>query len=75
LRGGLDRVPGCAEGRGVGQVELADLLDGHGVEQGGGVDVDAFGGFGASGADELSAEELARSGVAGDADGVVAAPG
>jgi hypothetical protein len=45
------------------------------VEQGGGVDVDAFGGFGASGADELSAEELARSGVAGDADGVVAAPG
>lgn len=43
LRGDLYCVPGRSQGRGVGQVELTEGIDGHRVEQGGGVGVDAFG--------------------------------
>ena len=57
LCGDLGCVPGGSEGRSVGQVEVADAVDGHRVEQCGGVDVDAFGDFGAAVSDELSAEE------------------
>ena len=68
LGGDLDGVPGGSEGRGVGEVELAEVLDAHAVEQGGGEGVDALGGLGGAGADELGAEQGAV-GVAGDADG------
>src|SRR5579875_2664305 len=69
LCGHLHGVPGGAEWRGVGQVELADLIDAHPVEQGGGVGVDALGSLGAARADELRAEQRAGVGVTGDADG------
>ena len=68
LGGHLGGVPGRAEWRGVGQVEFAEAVDGHLVEEGGGVGVDAFGDFGAAVADELGAEETTGVLVAGDAD-------
>jgi hypothetical protein len=49
----------------VGAVQFAESVDGHVVEKGCGVGVDAFGGFGAAGADQLSAEEFAGLLVAG----------
>ena len=64
----LGGVPGRPERRGVGQVELAEAVDGHFVEEGGGVGVDAFGDFGAAVSDELGAEKAAAVLVAGDAD-------
>ena len=48
---------GLPERRGVGQVEVADGVDGHVVEDGGGGDVDAFGDFGVPVAEQLDAEE------------------
>ena len=51
----LARRPRGSRGVGAGEVELADLFDGHSMVQGGGIGVDAFGGFGAAGADELGA--------------------
>ena len=66
LGGSLDCVPGCAEGRGVGQVELAHGVDGHVVVYGGGKDVYPFGDLGPKPADELGAEQYARGGVPGD---------
>jgi AcrR family transcriptional regulator len=42
----LDCVPGAAERRGVGQVQVADCVDGHVVEDGGGGDVDPLGDLG-----------------------------
>jgi hypothetical protein len=42
----LDSVPGGAERRGVGQVEVAHLVDGHAVKDRGGGDVDPLGDLG-----------------------------
>jgi hypothetical protein len=53
---------------GVGQVEVADLVDGHPVVQGGGVDVDAFGDSGVRVSDQLRAEQSTGRRVAGDGD-------
>jgi hypothetical protein len=44
--GELDGVPGAPERRGVAEVQVAEALDGHVVEHGGGGDVDAFGDLG-----------------------------
>jgi hypothetical protein len=62
----LDGVPGAAQRRGVGQVEVADGVGGHAVEDGGGGDVDAFGDFGVPVAEQLDAEEPAGGLVAGE---------
>jgi hypothetical protein len=64
----LNGIPWRPEGWRVGEVEFAEFGDGHVVEEGGGVGVDAFGGSGSACADELSTEELAAVPVAGDAD-------
>src|SRR3984957_16439313 len=65
LGAGLDGVPGGAEGRGVGQVEVADPVDDHAVVDGGSGDVDALGDLGVLVAEELDAEESAGALVAG----------
>src|ERR1035438_3042111 len=62
----LDGVPGAAEGWGVGQVEVAEAVDGHGVEDGGGGDVDAFGDLGVPVPEQLDPEEPAGGAVAGE---------
>src|SRR5258705_11730922 len=67
LGAGLDGGPGGAERRGVGQVEVADLIDGHAVEDRGGGDVDALGDFGVLVPEQLDAEEPAGGAVAGEA--------
>ena len=67
LGGHLDGVPGAAERWGVAQVQLAEPLDGHVVEQGGGRDVDALGHLGAMVAQQLSAAQAPAGAVAGDA--------
>src|SRR5450756_2503071 len=61
----LDRVPRAAQGRGVGQVEVADLIDGHAVEDRGGGDVDPLGDLRVLVAEQLDAEEAAGGPVAG----------
>jgi hypothetical protein len=53
---------------GVGQVEVVQAVDGHGVIERGGVGIDAFGDLGAAVSDELGAEEFSAALVAGDAD-------
>ena len=52
---------------GVAQVQVAEALHGHVVEQGGGRDVDALGDLGAVMAQQLGAEQPPRLPVAGDA--------
>ena len=61
------RPTGPERGR-VGEVEVADLVDGEAGEQRGRVGVDAFGSLGAESADQLSAQQKSGVGVAGDAD-------
>jgi hypothetical protein len=51
----------------VGQVEVADRVDGHVVEDGGGGDVDAFGDLGVPMAEQLHAEQAPTGAVAGEA--------
>ena len=75
LGGHLDGVPGAAQRRGVGQVQVADRLDGHAVVDGGGGDVDALGDLGVLVAEQLHAEQPPGGAVAGDADGDAAAAG
>src|SRR2546428_10267969 len=48
----LDRFPGVVQPWGAGRVEVADGLDGHGVEGGGGGDVDLLDDLGAEAAGE-----------------------
>ena len=55
----LDGVPGRAERRCVGEVEVGDRVDGHVVVDRGGGHVDAFGDLAAEVADELDAEQPA----------------
>lgn len=68
LRGRLHGVPGAAQRRGVGQVEVSEGVDSHAVVQGAGVDVHAGGDCGVAVADELGAEQLSAALVAGDRD-------
>ena len=68
LGGHLHGIPGRAERWRVRQVEFGHAVDGHVVEESGGVGIDPFGRLGAFGADQLGAEQLAGDGVAGDAD-------
>jgi peroxiredoxin len=63
----LDGVVGRTEGRGVGEVQVGDVLDLAAVEDRGCEDVYALGDLGCQMADELGAEEFAGDGVAGDA--------
>ena len=63
LGGDLDGIPRGSERRRVGQVEVGDLLDGEPAEKGGGVGVDAFGGFGAEPANQLRAEQQTGLGL------------
>ena len=53
----LDRFPGAAQRRGVGQVQVADRVDGHVVEDRGGGDVDALGDLGVPVPEQLQAEQ------------------
>jgi hypothetical protein len=46
LGAGLDGIPAAAERRGVGQVLVAEPVDGHGVENRGRGDVDPLGDLG-----------------------------
>src|SRR6266851_4795753 len=62
----LDRFPGTAEGRGIGQVEVADGIDGHTVKDGGRGDVDPLGDLGVAVAEELDAEQPPGTAVAGE---------
>src|ERR1019366_4575929 len=71
----LDGFPGAAEGWGVGQVQVADRVDGHGVEDGGGGDVDALGDLGVPVPEQLHAQEAAGGAVAGEAHGDAVAAG
>src|SRR6202020_2576087 len=71
----LDGVPGAAERRGGGQVEGAEAVDGHGVVDGGGGDVDALGDLGVAVAEQLHAEQPPGGLVAGDAHGDAVAAG
>jgi hypothetical protein len=69
LRRDLDRVPRGAQGRGVGEVEFAEAVDRHAVEERCGVRVHALGDLRAASSDQLGAQQEAAFGVAGDADG------
>jgi len=69
LSGHLDGVPGTAQRRGVGQVQVADLIDGHAVEDRRRGDVDPLGDLGVLVAEQLHAQEPAGGAVAGDAQG------
>src|SRR5271166_1615940 len=62
----LDRVPGAAERRGVGQVQVADRLDGHGVEDRGGGHVDPLGDLGGPVLEQLHAQQAAARPVASE---------
>ena len=53
LRGDLDGVPGRAQRRCVGEVEVIDVGHVHAVEERGGVGVDPLGGLGGQVPDEL----------------------
>jgi hypothetical protein len=66
----LYRIPGAAQWWGVGQVEFADLVDVCAVVDGGGIDVHAFGDFGAAPqvAHELCTKESPGAGIRGDPD-------
>ena len=68
LGGHLHGIPGRAERRRVREVEFRHAIDGHGVEESGGVGINPFSGLGAFGADQLGAKQLAGGGVTGDAD-------
>jgi hypothetical protein len=57
LGGELDGVPGAAKGWSVTQVQVAEPVNGHGVEQGTGRDVDALGDLGAMVADQLGTQQ------------------
>jgi hypothetical protein len=56
--------PGAAQRRGVGQVQVADRVDRHTVEDRGGGDVDTLGDLGVLVAEELHAEEPAGDAMA-----------
>ena len=56
----LHGVPGAPERRRVGEVEVAHVVDGHLVEDGGGGDVDPLGHLGVAVAEELDARGAAR---------------
>src|SRR5262249_54956955 len=71
----LDGFPGAAEGRGVGQVEVADAVDGHAAEDGGGGNVDALSDLGVFVPEQLHAEQPPGGAVAGDAHGDAVAAG
>ena len=71
----LDRVPRAAQRRGVGQVQVADRIDGHAVEDGGGRDVDALGDLGVLMPEQLQAQQPPGSAVAGDPHGDAVAAG
>src|SRR5579875_732772 len=75
LGAGLDGVPGAAERRGVGQVQVADGVDGHAVVDGGGGDVDPLGDLGVLVAEQLHAEQPAGGPVAGEPHGDAVAAG
>src|SRR4029077_12160460 len=75
LGGHLDGVPGAAQRRGVGQVQVADGVDGHAVVDAGGGDVGALGDLGVLVAEYLHAEQPAGGPVPGDADGDAVAAG
>ena len=60
-------VPGRPERRGVGQVERAETIDGHFVEERGGIGINTFGDFGATVSHELGAEKATAALVADDA--------
>ena len=71
----LDRFPRAAQRRGVGQVEVAEGVNGHVVEDRGGGDVDAFGDLGVLVPEQLQAQELPGDAVAGDAHSDLVAAG
>src|SRR6185437_1657868 len=75
LGGDLDGVPGAAQRRGVGQVQVADGVDGHAVVDRGGGNVGAIGDLGVLVAEQLHAEQPPGGPVAGDADGDAVAAG
>jgi hypothetical protein len=60
---------------GVAQVQVAEALHGHAVEQGGGRDVDALGDLGAVVAQQPGAEQPPGGAVAGDPQVQAGAPG
>src|SRR3984893_8714131 len=62
----LDRLPGTAEGRRVGKVEVADVLDGHAREDCRRGDVDALGHLGMAVPEKLHAEKPAAAAVTGE---------
>ena len=62
----LDGVPGAAKRWRIGQVEVAEPIDGHGVEDGGGRDVEAFGDLGVPVPEQLHAQEPPGGAVAGE---------
>src|SRR5579862_4577136 len=66
LGAGLDGVPGAAQRRGVGQVQVAERLDAHAVEDRGGRDVDPLGDLGVLVAEQLHAEQPSGGPVAGE---------
>ena len=53
----LDRFPRAAQRRGVGQVQVADRIDGHAVEDRGRGDVDALGDLGVLMSEQLQAQQ------------------
>jgi hypothetical protein len=61
----LDRVPGAAKWRGVGQVQVAELGDAGPVADRGRQDVDPLGDLGADLAEQLRAEQPPGLPVAG----------
>jgi hypothetical protein len=62
----LDRVPGGAQRRGAGQVEVADLINGQAAVDGGGGDVDPLGDLGVLMAEQLDTKETAGGAVTGN---------
>jgi protein-tyrosine-phosphatase len=68
LGGHLDRVPRAAQWRSVGQVQVADRVDGHVVEDGSGGDVDPLGDLGVAVPEQLQAQQRPGGAVAGNAD-------
>src|SRR5690348_17310115 len=56
----LDRVPGRTEGRGVREIDLADLRNRVAVEDGGRQHIEPLGDLGPECAEELRAQQLPR---------------
>ena len=62
----LNRVPWAAEGRGIAEVEVGDLIDGQSVEESGCKHVDALGNFRSPKAHELRSEQASCLQVSSD---------